>query len=270
MKSKKRRITILFLAVISVFILSSCEAATANIGGEEEETQFADQSFMEDLASGLEARWALVEKQEEKTETTQKEDLDQIKQCIKAEMDSIGKYENETFEDSKLKEAALSYINALKMSSEALAYINADPAKYADMWDSAYSQRAKLLETFVKEYGLTVSEQYQYQLDDFMVTSQVAKENDALKEALEEMEKSISFELEKNEYGWKTYNAIVENTTEKDLGSTQFTINLLDADGVIVETQYYNVDIFKVGQKAKVEFMTDKDFASTEVEIDTY
>lgn len=269
MRIWKRGIPLLLLAMLTIAVATGCEGATAQIGGsEEEEIHYADQDFIKDLGKGLEARWTLNEKYDAEDGDTV--NVEHRKEYIQAEIDAISKYENETFEDSVLKEKVLSYINALKQSQEALKYANADFERYATEWEKAYNQRAKLLEDFVSDYELTVSDKYQSILDDFMVTSQITKESEALEDALDQMAKGITFEMVSNEYGYKTYNAIVENTTGKDLGNTQFTINLLDADGVIVETTYYSVDNYKAGQKAKVEIYTDKDFASTEVTIDTF
>ena len=68
--------------------------------------------------------------------------------------------------------------------------------------------------------------------------------------------------------GYKTYQAVVENTTSVDFKSFQVSINLLNADGVIVETTYDQVSAFKQGAKVQFEFSTDKDFTSTEVITD--
>ena len=63
---------------------------------------------------------------------------------------------------------------------------------------------------------------------------------------------------------------MVENTTGLGFSSLSLTINLLDAEGVIVETTYANVDNFASGAKARLEFMTDKEFASTDISVQYY
>lgn len=65
--------------------------------------------------------------------------------------------------------------------------------------------------------------------------------------------------------GWKTYQTIIENTTGLDFNTFNININLLDENGVIVESVWEQVNNFNNGAKVQVEFSTDKEFASTEV-----
>ncbi|MGM0216035.1 FxLYD domain-containing protein [Enterococcus sp. AZ109] len=66
---------------------------------------------------------------------------------------------------------------------------------------------------------------------------------------------------------YRNYTAVVENTTGLNLSSLSAKINLVDAEGVVVDTSYLNANNWKAGQKYKFEFMTDKEFQSIEVEL---
>ena len=121
------------------------------------------------------------------------------------------------------------------------------------------------------DYGLTVSDKFQTYLDEFKARSQIVKEQDALQSSIDTMLSNVQFaEVNDDGYGWKKYQAVIENTTGKDFSTFSVNINLMSADGVIVETQYDSVSNFTNGAKAQFEFTTDKEFASTEVTANWY
>lgn len=121
-------------------------------------------------------------------------------------------------------------------------------------------------------YGLTVSDKFQSNLDEFKTNSKLVQEKDAQEQAIDSMLSNITFEEVPDEYAgdWKTYQGVVENTTGSDFSTFAVNINLLNADGVIVETAYDQVSNFTNGAKAQFEFSTDKEFTSTEVTVQYY
>ena len=98
------------------------------------------------------------------------------------------------------------------------------------------------------------------------------QEKDAQEQVIDSMLSNITFEEVPDEYAgdWKTYQGVVENTTGSDFSTFAVNINLLNADGVIVETAYDQVSNFTNGAKAQFEFSTDKEFTSTEVTVQYY
>ena len=84
------------------------------------------------------------------------------------------------------------------------------------------------------------------------------------------MADTIVFELVSKSYGWADYEAVIENITDKTFETFNVDINLLDADGIILETAYAWVENFAPGKKAKLEFSTDTAFESYEIVIDYY
>ena len=118
----------------------------------------------------------------------------------------------------------------------------------------------------VDDYGMTVDEKYQETLNDFITNSQLVTEQENTVAAVENMFKGIQFQVvEDMGDGLKTYQTIVENTTGLDFNTFNININLLDENGVIVESVWEQVNNFNNGAKVQVEFSTDKEFASTEV-----
>ena len=63
---------------------------------------------------------------------------------------------------------------------------------------------------------------------------------------------NMNFKKDKNSsYDWKNYNAIVKNTSSIDFDSFVADVNLLDKDGVIVESTTVYVNSWKQGAKTK-------------------
>lgn len=95
--------------------------------------------------------------------------------------------------------------------------------------------------------------------------AQVVEEKNETKEKIDKMLKDIEFEKVKEEYEWKDYEAIVENTSGVDFDYFCLDVKLLDADGVIVESILAGVDgTWPKDKKAKIVFSTDKEFAKLE------
>lgn len=118
----------------------------------------------------------------------------------------------------------------------------------------------------VDDYGMTVDEKYQDTLNDFITNSQLVTEQENTVAAVENMLKGIQFQVvEDMGDGLKPYQTIVENITGLDFNTFNININLLDENGVIVESVWEQVNNFNNGAKVQVEFSTDKEFASTEV-----
>ena len=273
---KKKLATILTVIMCLGLVLTGCSGNTKK-EEKKDEPQYADEQFIKDMAKGLEARWTLNEQDENKDgydaiELQSDEYKKMMLSYIQAELDCVEKYKDEKFENSKLQEKAISYINILNKNKEICDYIPVDYyGKYSDEFDPLYAERSKIIEEMANDYGLTVSEKFQSYLDEFKARSQIVKEQDALQSSIDTMLANVQFtEVNDDGFGWKKYQAVIENTTGKDFSTFSVNINLMSADGVIVETQYDSVSNFTNGAKAQFEFTTDKEFASTEVTANWY
>lgn len=141
-----------------------------------------------------------------------------------------------------------------------------DYDRYETEYSTIYDERSKVIKTMVDDYGMTVDEKYQDTLNDFITNSQLVTEQENTVAAVENMLKGIQFQVvEDMGDGLKTYQTIVENITGLDFNTFNININLLDENGVIVESVWEQVNNFNNGAKVQVEFSTDKEFASTEV-----
>ena len=264
----KRKCTKILLAVLCLAtLLTGCSK-------KEEEPKYADETFVKDMAKGLQERWDLAAKDEKKEgyenlTGDSKEYQQMMISYVDKELDTIEKYTEEKFEDKKLQEIAIKYINLLKEHKELCSLMTVDYIKYDESYAPIYNERSKVIETMVKDYGMTVDEKHQDSLEDFLTNSKMVAEKEKVEEEIRKMVSDVQFKvIEDMGGGYKTYQAVVENTTSVDFKSFQVSINLLNADGVIVETTYDQVSAFKQGAKVQFEFSTDKDFTSTEVITD--
>lgn len=241
---------------LSMGILSGC-------GESSDEVHYADQDFIKSVSKGLEKRWAMNDKDADKDTT-----LEMMEGYIQAELDELTQYETATFEDTKLQEKALNYINCLKDSKENVEWFLSD--EDYDKWDNIWKQRAVLIKDFVDNYGLTVSDKYQATLDEFLAEGKAVENQSKQEDEINQLIEGLEFDVAKNDYGWKTYRATLENTTDYDIKEISIDVNLLDSEGTIVSTEYAYVENVAKGQKANVEFETDTSFDKIELKVDYF
>ncbi len=265
---KKRVLLSMSLIVLTILMLTGCSTGNKTKSNTDQEEYFADKDFLKDLASGLEKRW---DKANEYNNDDLFDDADKFiehtEECINIELGALSKYKNEKFEDSKLQEKAISYINCLNDSLLTLDYAKSDFPKYSEDWEKYYNERSKLIASFYNDFGLEVKESYEKTLKDFLNNAKTVESKEQQKEAINAMVNQIQYECIEDSYGWRTYSAVIENTTGTDFSTISFNINLLDSDNVIVESTYASVNNFGNGQKARIEFSTNKDFASVDTKV---
>lgn len=259
----------LIIISLSCLILGGCASEEPVV----EEPTYADQDFISDMSKGLQTRWKLNAEDEAKEGydeilVNSEEYQEMMNNYIQAELDYVEKYQNEKFEDSNLQEIAVKYVNLLKQHKDACQYMTVDYDKYLEVFQPVYNERSKIISQLVNDYGMTVDEEYQQTLNDFLTNSQLVVEQENEEAAIQQMLDGIQFDEVDDNGGYKTYQAVVENTTGIDFNTLNITINLLNSDGVIVETAYDNVSAFAQGAKVQFEFMTDKEFTSTQVSVD--
>lgn len=255
----------LVLAMALAVLLTGCGAASQT-ATTETEIHYADGDFISDLATGLQKRWDIndVAEYEEGSDEHKQYDTD----LVDAELNVLEKYQSMSFEDSKLQEYAISYINCLKQQKEAVSYITTAYETYDEKWSEAYDNRTKLIMTFVNDYGLKVDEAHQATLDELIANAKVVNEDEKIKTTIDSMMQNLTIEVTKDESGWKTYEAVLENNTGKDFDYFQITLNIYDSDKVQIDSLYDQMQNWKNGTKAKFEFSTDKDFSSYDAKAD--
>ena len=256
-----------------VIMLSLCMAIglTACGGGTAEEKTY-DDDFLSDMVRGLQTRWDLSDEFDEKykdTEPTNDEFKTARMEMVDAELEILDGYTEKKFEDSKLQELAIQYINQLKAQKEALDYLVVDYDKCLDEWTQAYDERSKLIVEINDAYTLNVDEKYKDTLQELTTNASLVKDKEKIKELVEKMLKT---ELEKksDEYGWAEYTLTLENITDATFQYFEVDVKLLDDEGVTIETLMDSTSNWASGDKTRFTFTTDKDFDSYKLESNYY
>jgi len=74
----------------------------------------------------------------------------------------------------------------------------------------------------------------------------------------------------KNDYGLKTYRAVIENITNETFSDFMVDVSLINADGILVATEFAMIENLSPGTKGYIEFMTDVEFARYELYLNGY
>ena len=182
-KMKKKKFYFPMLLMLCFLItLCGCETTKSQEETPEEEPQYADDTFVQDIAKGLEARWDLSEKDEQKEgyeniTVDSEEYKTMMLSYIDSELNVIEHYTEEKFEDKNLQEIALKYINLLKKHKEICGYMTVDYVKYNEEAQTIYNERSKIISTMADDYNMVIDEKYQSILNDFAVNSQLVNAN---------------------------------------------------------------------------------------------
>lgn len=226
--------------------------------------QSVDAQFIRALAKGLMERWDLNVDNSSMSATEIKENY---KKCVNAELNSIGEFADKKFENQGLKKNMDRYIEALNIQLNAIDHYELDYTRFNNEWSDGYNKRAVLIKKFVRNYDLKVESEYESDIDSFINDADLITEQENIKEKVEKMI-SVEFDIVENNYGWKTYEATIENITDVTFLYFAVIANLYDENDIIVESPYTNqINNFEPGQKVKVSFTTDKSFVRMDTEV---
>jgi polyhydroxyalkanoate synthesis regulator phasin len=263
----KKLLAILMAATMVVCICSGCENSSGQSNASTtNQSSGVDKEFMKDMQKALQARWDLSDSKSD-SDIAKMSTEDQIsfrKSYLKAETDVLSKYSDSDFNDVRLGKIATDYLSSLNGQLDSLQYYSTDYVKFTQKWKDAYSKRVSLINELVNNYGLTVDSKYQTILDSLMNDAKAVKEKSDLESAVQKMIDSADFEKsDKSSGSWSEYEATIENSSGVDFSSFGITVNLLDSDGVIIDSTYSNtVQNWGSGDKAKFSFQTNKSFKS--------
>lgn len=239
-------IVLVLCLILSTLVFTSCGSSKS-----------VDVQFEEDLMKGLSARWEL-------TSADENEGIDdndtkgEYESYINAELDVISKYKEETFEDEELGELAKLYIDVLERSKDTLDYFG-NYEKWGVAWDEVYNDRTELLLKLNDKLEIQFADEGDQENFDGMLSE--GKVVNSVRKIME----TTKFEKTASDYGWNTYTAIVENTTDETFDYFSFELKLKDKDGVTIETTYASTDNWAPEDKVKFEFETDAAFSEMEI-----
>jgi hypothetical protein len=225
---------VLLLGLSLTICLAGCgssQGATASTAAEAstsaETATSVDDQFIAAVQKGLEARYAMGDSS---TTAGTDEYLEDLSNRVNAEYDAAANYSDSTFEDATLGQEASDYIASLAEMQSLIKTAKNDPAGFANAWPTPYDKRAKCLLSFVNDYGLTISGQYQAQFDDVL--------NDAKTQATHTDEFTITnvTKGEDNGYGYYELDVTVQNNADGAKNFLGFSVKELDANGNILKS----------------------------------
>ena len=117
--------------------------------------------------------------------------------------------------------------------------------------------RKPALIKLVDDYGVKIDVDNEQIYKDFKEQANVInKENEANAYA-EQLAQQITFEKSTDEFGYVTYTAIVENTSDVEFDSIFYDVQFKDAEGIVVGNDIVLLENFAPGIKQKVELSGD-------------
>ena len=274
MRDIMKKLAVLFLCgVLSVGSLVGCGSAKNKTQTETSVTEkenYCDDDFIKAMKKGLETRWDLTDADEKKDgyddiAVQSDEYKNMMLSYVQAEIDEVEKFKDKKFENSKLQEDAISYINLLNESKESCKYISVDYDKYAEQADDIYNRRITIIKDLIDNYGLKIDDKYKDIIDDFDTTMKMTQEDNANMEAVGNMTADLEMDSQTDEFGDTTATGVLENNTGYDFDDFEVHFTLYDENGVVVDTPVDYLQNFTNGTKAQVEFYTDKQFSTYEV-----
>lgn len=222
-----RKVFGIMLALLVVIGLAACGSQQqANEGPD-----YADDEVIGAIAKGLEARSDLID-----TQTAEEQNSsDGFKAAVNAEYNVISPFKDRQYQDSKLQEVVISYINSVSDQINVLDTYSYESADFYEKWEDAYNNRTAIIKDLVDNYGLALDEEHQPALDELVKAGGVAKQKNEADEAINSIIANATFEQTDEGYGNFTYSAVVENTSEFTFNNVSVVLGLYDADGVRVE-----------------------------------
>lgn len=264
-----KKIVLLLSVVCSLFIVSGCgndnKSDTTNTNKEE----YADKAFLEDFKQGLYNRWDFTnDSANESIETAE-----YYKILADKELEKISKYKNEKFKDSDLQEQAIKYINILNKSKDFddqtyLSHAYTTELNNTNPYTKLYKERYILIDNIVKKYNIKFDDKYKESYAEVKkATSDVIK-NAEKDSKIKTIVENLSFEKKDDSY----YEAIAENNSGYNISDLDLSINLLNSDGIVVDTTNDYIQNIENGQKFLVKIYADSNttFTSTKVEVTYY
>lgn len=214
---------------------------------------YADQGFVEAVAQGLEARWAITDPIEKRGETPTEEEFSE---AIQAEKNAVSDYTDVQFKNEELGKYAEQYMSAVSdMETD-------DYFAQNERWATGYSARTAALYGINEIVPISVSEESRATLDTLLSDGEAAAVAQEIIESAEFVQQEPLYEGET----YHTYSAVLENTSTIAFSFFQLDISLVDQDGVVVETQNAFTDNWAPGEKHRFEFVSDASFTEIRVE----
>ena len=202
-------------------------------------TELSDETFLEDLSSGLCARWDVPD--QDTSLLSDKQMVEYYTKLVNAELSYVSKYAEYTFTDEKLGDYAQNYITALQSQFIAITeYYGKDEKLYNEYWSNGYRTRARYIYLINKAYGLNIPNKHTSILKEMVETGIFFNTSVPIETAIQsELSK---LELDFSAEGSKKYIYVMPfnftNTSVNDINNLSIKINFLNDKDVIIDSGY--------------------------------
>lgn len=228
----------------------------AAVNMDEGAKELSDETFLEDLSTGLTARWSIPDK--DTSIMSDKQFIEYYSQFVNSELVFLNKYTDYSFKDEKLGEYARGYISALQSQFTAITeYYGVDEKLYKEYWsENGYRGRSRYIYLINKAYGLNIPEANSEafaematngQFNNILIPNKLALQSD-----LSKLEPELSAE---GKYLYVLpFN--FTNNSPNDISSLTVKINFINDKDVIVDSEtiisYEDVESGKAVSTRKV------------------
>lgn len=248
--------------IIGILILTGCAKSSAK-----DENKTYDDLYLKTLAASLNSRWEYTDSDEYQNDS----EIDTFIKPTNIEIETLqkGEFDDKKFQNSELKELALSYMNELKRIQK--IFDTESEEKAIEAWDEHYDNRTKILSKInaIKEIPVNNKKT----LKELLNNGNDVQKDEKLTKQINILLKNTNFVEQPKEFvdsDYTEYEAIMENTTVQDFKDFSAKVYLEDESGTRIDTQSVYISDWTVGQKSKVKFTTDQPFSKMKVVLDFY
>ncbi len=194
--------------------------------------KYADKKAMSIITKGLQKRWDVSDQQGDEASAKI------YKEAVQTEIDNDKNLKSSKFKNSKLQEDVITYLNLLDDSMDVLNKYGYGTTKFEEQWQKVYDKRTAQLKVLVDKYGLKVDSAHQDNFNELVANGTSVQKESATKEAIEGLLNNVTFEKSDDGYGYYTYSAVIENTTDYSFKNVSLILALYDSEGIKAEEDY--------------------------------
>lgn len=216
-----------------------------------QKTNYIDDQAMSIIANGFEKRSDYVT-------NSSMDSAKEYKGAVQAEIDADAELKTAQFEDSKMQEVVISYLNSLDDQLKVIEGNQYGSADFYKEWSKAYDKRTSIVKTLVDDYGLTVGDKYKEAFDQLVANGSSVVEKNTQKEAIQTLFMNAEWEKTSSGGSYYQYTTVIENTTNYNFKGVSATVSLYDVDGVKTESSVY-ANTWSKGEKAKFSLTSQTD-----------
>ena len=249
--------------VCSVGFLSGCSQG----GSSTDEPKYVDDKAMTIIAKGFEKRSDVVASHADDDDPKSNEN---IQEAIKAEIDNDKELKNAKFKNSKMQEDVIAYLNLLDDQMDVTKNYSQSSADYFEEWEKVYDKRSAQLKKLADAYGLKVDGKYEDDFNDLIKNGKSVEEKTRYEDTINSLIQGANFEKSDDGYGFYTYTAVVENTSDITFKDVDIMLALYDSDDIKAEETYADTSSWAPGEKVKFEASSEVDAVRVVATVSSY